>query len=140
MKCKMKTPVYNPVVKNGLFEVSVYGTTKKYRAIDAAEAKFKLQKFIGIFGLWRVIKSKQLEPTIRKYALASEKQINMKVRSVLTVGKLKQFIAKLPDDAAVNLDFDEQFIESIVELSFAKPGESPYKKGCLVIRADDMNL
>ena len=65
----------------------------------------------------------------------------MKVKNdYLTVGALRKFIKRLPDDAAVNLDFAEEFISEIPEVYFAKPGDSPYKKGCLVIKGRDMNL
>jgi len=39
---------YNPVVRNGRFEVSNGTTTKTYSAVDEAQAKFKFCKGAGI--------------------------------------------------------------------------------------------
>ena len=43
-------PKYNPVVRNGLFQVSLGGVVRRYRAVDETEAKYKLARFIGING------------------------------------------------------------------------------------------
>ena len=39
---------FNPVVQNGLFQVTLGAVTKKYRAVDSAEAKWKLCRFVGV--------------------------------------------------------------------------------------------
>lgn len=41
-------PVYDPVYRNGLWEVTFRGCTKRYRAVSAEEAKVKILAFHGI--------------------------------------------------------------------------------------------
>jgi hypothetical protein len=42
-----KGPVYNPVLQNGLFEVTGWGQRKRYRAADVAGAKYKFLERFG---------------------------------------------------------------------------------------------
>lgn len=60
-------PVFNPVVRNGLFEVSGFGVVKAFRAVDAAEAKFKFARFVAreFEDVAREAKVRVVEPTRR---------------------------------------------------------------------------
>lgn len=58
-------PVFDPVVKNGLFGVSYLGKYKKYRAVDKYGAMWKMAKFLKVpfFDKMAVL---EIEKTLRK--------------------------------------------------------------------------
>lgn len=58
--------VYDPVIKNGLYEVSLQGITKRYRAVDVAEAKWKLSRFLKTAHNPANIACKVIEKTLRQ--------------------------------------------------------------------------
>jgi hypothetical protein len=60
------TLIYNPVVRNGLFETTAYGLTQRVRACDASEAKFKHAAKLGLPYKPSEIGCKVIEPTKRR--------------------------------------------------------------------------
>jgi len=60
-------PRFDPVVKNGLFEVSYRQTVRRFRAVDSAQAKWKLiQRIKGGVVTPGMVGSKVIEPTLRR--------------------------------------------------------------------------
>lgn len=64
------TLTYDPVVKNGSFEITFGNTTKVYRAINSQEARIKFAKFLKYSGTSAQFKEDcitvQLTPAVRK--------------------------------------------------------------------------
>jgi hypothetical protein len=63
-------PIFNPVVRNGLFQVSYGGFTKSYRRTVGYEAKYALLNRIGVEATREVLAECQvveLEPTKRRF-------------------------------------------------------------------------
>lgn len=60
---------HNPVVRNGLFRVTLGDCIKKYRAVDEAEAKHKFLTHLGMVDLPYYpaeLNIEVIEPTIRE--------------------------------------------------------------------------
>ena len=89
-------PVFAPLVRNGLFAVSVADVTKRVRALDATAAKFavahaKNPGFMDPMAAVRAAHVREIEPTIRYYrdarmSKAERDRLNKPYRAYVAAG------------------------------------------------------